>query len=398
MYRRMAKRTFTLGIDLGTTHTVVSHHGKAMSLDPAKRGPYLLPSVLAFLPDGTELLGAEARERRVIDPKNTLRATKRLIGARLGSERAQRYAEYHPYELCEKNGMAAIRTRTGVVDPVDVATRILNRAVQVTGHPASECSAVITVAAAFGPAERAATIEAAERVGFSQLSLVTEPVATAIAYLGNSSLRYAAVYDLGGGTFDFAVVDCTEYPLKVLANDGDAYLGGEDVDRELATQVAAQVLREHRWDLTADRVAFARLIAFCELAKVELSKNEETRIDLLQVDPAGPWTTEGLVLTQKRLIEITQHLVRRTFGVCDQVLSQAEIRVRDIDAVFLAGGSTALPNLAHTIKQYFGKRPRHDLNPMHVVAGGASLAAARPDLAGLLKTKTKAAPSAAART
>ena len=380
----MADQTYTLGIDLGTTYTVVAHHGSALSFGPERT---LLPSVLAVMPDGTRCVGDAARERRVIDPANTLLATKRLIGAGTHSQRAARYFEHHPYARADMNGLAAIKTRGGIIDPVEVAESILLEAVRSTGQAAADCSAVVTISSAFGADERQATIRAARRVGFGEVHLVEEPIATSVAYMAHSSLRYAAIYDLGGGTFDFAIVDCARYPLEVVANVGDGYLGGEDVDRELAQHVAEVVLRERHWDLTDNAEIFARLVAHCELAKIALSSSKETQILLDEVDAAGPWTESNktFVLSRRVLDDITLRLVRRTFGICDEVLGNAGLRTGDIDAIFLAGGSVALPTLSHYVGQYFGKRPRSDQNPMLVVGRGASLLAARPDLAELLE-------------
>ncbi|MCA9609726.1 MAG: Hsp70 family protein, partial [Myxococcales bacterium] len=206
-----------------------------------------------------------------------------------------------------------------------------------------------------------------------------------------SNVRYAVVYDLGGGTFDLALVDCSRYPFRVVAHAGDPYLGGDDVDRILATRVAERVLTEHRWDLAADPVTFARLVAACETAKIALTEQPRVLFDLGDVDPAGPWSSAPCAVGQEDVAGIAQDLVRRTFALVDHVLADANVRARDVDAIFLAGGSTSLPGLKDMVGQYFQKRARHDLDPMHVVAMGASLAAARPNLARLLDAEGFAA-------
>lgn len=381
----------SLGIDLGTTHTVLAQNGRAMVVAPDELRSTLLPSAIAYPPSRQELVGWEAKRRRPIDPKNTIVSSKRLIGARWGSYRAQRFAEHHPYELVEQDGHAAFATRAGVLGPVAVATRLLSTATMWAGAAPATRKAVITVPAAFEAEERAATLSAAVDAGFAGVALIEEPVATAISYLDRSNVRYAVVYDLGGGTFDLALVDCSKYPFRVVAHAGDPYLGGDDVDRILATRIADRVLHEHRWDLAADPVTFARLVAVCESAKVALGDQARVLFDLGDVDPAGPWTSAPCAVTRQDVAAITQDLVRGTFALVDHVLADAGVRARDVDAIFLAGGSTALPGLEEMVGQYFQKRARHDLDPMAVVAVGASLAAARPNLARLLDARGFAA-------
>lgn len=383
-HRSDVVRRSTLGVDLGTTHTVAAHGGEPLEVAPGEARPTLLPSVVAHPPSGDVLVGWPARRRRAIDPAHTLRSTKRLIGAPWPSSRATRFAERHPYAVVDAGGTAAVRTRAGTVTPVEVAAQLLLEACRASRREPSTHDAVISVPAAFEAAERAATLEAARLAGFASARLIDEPVATAVGYLTRSNLRYAVVYDLGGGTFDVAVVDCLRHPFRVAAHGGDPYLGGDDVDRALAQQVAARVLREHRWDLASDAETFARLVAACEGAKVALSDAERAIVDVAAVDEAAPFGALEVTVERAELEALTTDVVRRTFVLCDAVLGDAGLTTRDVDAVFLAGGSTSLPGLREMVGAYFGKRARFDLDPMHVVAHGASLAAARPNLAGLL--------------
>jgi molecular chaperone DnaK len=243
---------------------------------------------------------------------------------------------------------------------------------------------VVTVPSAFRDDARLATMRGLEQAGFTHVHLIEEPVATALAYLERSSLRYAAIYDLGGGTFDFAVIDCSRYPFQVLGHAGDPYLGGDDVDLALAQLLAEGVLRSHGWDLRSDVITFARLIMVAETAKCALSRQNVVSIDITQVDDAAPTEVAPLELDRTMLESAALPLVQRSFGICDEVLRNVGLKARDIQAVFLAGGSTKLPMLANMVSAYFGRRVRSDLNPEHVVAIGASMAAARPDLRSLL--------------
>ena len=379
-----------LGIDLGTTHTVVARFGEALEVSPGAPEPFLLPSMLAFPPSGEMRVGWEARERRTIDPRHTLISTKRLIGARWGSRRAQHYAERYPTTLVDRGGVACLQTRAGAFDPVDVASTLLDHAIRRVALDSESVDAIITVPSSFNDEERAATLTAAQRTGLARARLIEEPVATAVAYLSRASLRYAAIYDLGGGTFDFAVVDCLRHPFTVVAHAGDPYLGGDDVDRELANCVAEQILRARRWDLADDPETFARLVATCESAKLTLSRGaERSELDLEQIDPAGPWGADATAWVQHdELASIASTLVRRSFVIVDHVLSEAGVFADEVDAIFLAGGSAALPGLADAVEKYFQKRPRRDIDPSHVVALGASHAASRPDLTPVLGSST----------
>lgn len=381
----------TIGIDLGTTHTVAAAHGSIVPLSgPSTRGQGLLPSIAAFPPSGGELVGELARQRRGNDPANTIASAKRVIGRRFSSAAATLYRERSAVSMVKgAEGEVTFKTRAGIVTPTDIAKLVLGGLCISGSMDPSRLSAVVTVPVAFGDAERRATLEAVRAAGFAQVRAIEEPVASAIAYLARSSLRYGVVYDLGGGTFDVAIVDCSSYPFRVVAHGGDAYLGGDDVDYSLAELVRDRVLRESGWDLSSDTEVWERLLMEVERAKVRLATEEITTIDLDTVDPAAPTQVGTIAIDRRALRDRASALIRRTFLICDQVLGQAGIKARDVDAVFLAGGSTSLPGLREDVREYFGRRPRFDLEPMHVVAIGASLAAVRPDLSGLLDSPSR---------
>lgn len=376
------RRQQTVGIDLGTTNTVIARNFQAL---PVEGGGVVMPSAVAFLPNGETVVGSCARRRRAMDPKNTLLSAKRVIGARWHSSSTARYREHYPYELLEtSDGGVVFRTRAGLVSPVDVGGKVVSELCGRTRTTTDEVHAVVTVPVGFDKPRRDATSEAVSRAAFASVRAVEEPIATALAYLSRSSLKYAFVYDLGGGTFDAAVVDCSRYPFRVVGHGGDPYLGGDDVDRTIAIYVADRTLVRDSWDLTNDAVTFDRLVLASELAKCELSETEEAAIAIPSVDPAAPASCGIVQITREEVQRLTLDLVRRTFGICDEVLADAGLKARDIDAVFLAGGSTRLPGLRAYVESYFGKRPRFDLDPMSVVSLGASLAAARPAVSELL--------------
>jgi len=376
------RRKQTVGIDLGTTNTVVARNFEALPLDS---GGYVMPSAVAFPPSGATLVGQPARRRRAMDPKNTILSAKRVIGARWHSSYTAQFREHYPYDMRESSGGGIeIQTRAGIVSPLEVGGTIVSGLCQLTRCPVRDVHAVVTAPVGFDQRRRDATALAVAKAQFASVRVVEEPIATALAYLNRSSLKYAFVYDLGGGTFDAAVVDCSSYPFRVIGHGGDPYLGGDDVDRTIALYVADRTLARDGWDLSNDAVTFDRLVNACELAKCELSESEEAAIAIPSVDPAAPESCGIIPITRDEVRQLTLDLVRSTFGICDEVLAQASLKARDMQAVFLAGGSTRLPGVVEYIESYFGKRPRSDLDPMQVVGLGASLAAARPAVSELL--------------
>jgi molecular chaperone DnaK len=378
----MGERLRPIGVDLGTTNTVASLYGEPIVLGEGGYRSAILPSVVAYLPDRGVEVGWPARARRVIDARNTIASAKRIIGERWGSYRFQRFREVFPYDFVETaDGQVGFQTRAGVQDPRTVASTLLHHLLAHGKLAAPEVSVLVTVPASFDASGRDATLEAIAGAGFPEAHLIAEPVATAIAYLKRSSLKYGIVYDLGGGTFDLAVVDCTRFPFEVIGHGGDPYLGGDDVDRALAEHVADRTLEAYGWDLRSDREVYGRLMVAAERAKRELSEAEITTLDLADVDEAAPTQVSSVMLDRGVLDQVTRELIGRTFAVCDRVLSDAGLATKDIQAVFLAGGATLLPGLREQVEHYFGKRPRSDIDPMHVVSIGASLVAARPDLA-----------------
>ena len=379
----ISRRQTTVGIDLGTTNTVFARNFQAVSMEG---GGCVMPSAVAFLPSGATLVGASARRRRAMDPKNTILSAKRIIGARWHSSYNTQFRQHYPYDLVQTaNGEAAFQTRAGQISPTEISSAVVTGLCDLTRCPNDEVHAVVTAPVGFDQHRRDETALAVAAAEFASVRVVQEPVATALAYLNRSNLKHAFVYDLGGGTFDAAVVDCSRYPFRVVGHGGDPYLGGDDVDRTIALHVADRTLSRDGWDLSNDAVTFDRLVSACEMAKRELALSEQAAIAIPSVDPAAPESCGIISITRDEVQQLTLDLVRQTFGICDEVLAQAGLRSRDIDAVFLAGGSTMLPGLRRYVAQYFDKRPRYDLDPLHVVSLGASLAAARPAVSELLE-------------
>ncbi len=381
------EKTTAIGIDLGTTNTVVSSNAEVLSLHLVNGGDpsSIFPSVISFAPSGSLLAGHRALDRRVIDPLNTIISSKRIIGESWGSYNATKFRENYAFNMVRNSkGKIAFQTRAGRFSPEQIASLVVNEAWKQTSLDPKQLIVVVTVPTAFEIENCEATKAAITRTGVPSVRVIHEPVATALAYLGRSSLRYAAIYDLGGGTFDLSIVDCSTFPLKVVAFGGDLYLGGDDIDLVLAEWVADEILKKHRWDLRGDPEIYCRLIAESEQAKIRLSKVESTTIAIKNIDAAAPRGVKDVVLERERLWERALPTIRRTFGLCDEVLDQARLTADDIEAVFTAGGTTSIPGLREYVGKYFGKRPRFDLNPMHVVSLGASISAVRAELADLV--------------
>lgn len=369
----------TLGIDLGTTNTVGAIESEVLRYAEGKDQLPVLPSVVAF-PPGREVpvVGLQARQRRGLDPKNTIFSSKRIIGRALSSLEARKFRRQYPFDLVEMaDGNAAFHTRAGTFSPVDIAAFIIDTLLRTHRIAPERVRCVITVPTGFGEAARRATLEAARRVGLCDVSLLDEPVATAIAYgtIQAEGHRKVAVYDFGGGTFDLAIVDCSGAEPRVITHAGDAYLGGDDLDNAIADWVSAQVLEKHGWDLCNDPLVFDRLVAQCERAKVRLTFANQALIDIGQVDAASPLQGERVVLDRGSFTELCYGVVSRTFLICDQALRGASLKPQDMDAVYLAGGCTSLPVIRDGVAHYFGALPRCDFDPMEVVAIGASLRA-----------------------
>jgi molecular chaperone DnaK len=243
---------------------------------------------------------------------------------------------------------------------------------------------VVTVPASFERAQCDATRLAVRGAGFADAHTIVEPIATALAYLDRNSIHYGAVFDMGGGTFDLAIIDCWQKPMVVIAHGGDPYLGGDDIDRALAASVADEVLQTRRWDMRVSTEVFERLVFAAEQTKIELSSRDQSVLDINAVDAAAP-PMPPVVVDRAHVWRLASKLVGRAFSICDEVLGDAGLRAADLQAVFMAGGATLMPGVRASVSEYFGHRVRCELNPMHVVSIGASLAAARPALAGLVQ-------------
>jgi molecular chaperone DnaK len=363
-----------VGVDLGTTNTVAAMKDHVFAI--GDEGQHHFASVVAFLPNGQICIGAAARRRRSIDGANTIFSSKRIIGRRFESPVTRTFCKRYPFEIVKSgSGEPAFRTRAGLSTPTDIAAILLDRVYERVQPLLEDMEVVITVPYGFKEPQRNATYLAARKAGFSDVRLLDEPSATAWAYHSDPDVDgVVAVYDLGGGTFDVSILDCGGSVPRFLAGSSDPFLGGDDIDHQIADWAAEEILKQHNWDLNNYSEVQGRLLAECERAKIRLSVADETQIDISEVDPECPLAGEGLTLRREIMDQLATRLVQRTFVTCDEALRKADVRPGDMRAVLLAGGSTNLPMVQTAVESYFGREGCREVDPIKVVARGASLA------------------------
>jgi molecular chaperone HscA len=359
------RRRLAVGIDLGTTHSLVatvrSSSGEVIA---DEQGRPLLPSIVRYFADAQPVVGYEARASQADDPANTIVSVKRFMGR--GVADVARYGAL-PYRFVEAPGMVAIETAAGVRSPVQVSADILrvlrDRAERALGGELF--GAVVTVPAYFDDSQRQATKDAARLAGLNVLRLLNEPTAAAIAYgLDHGSEGTFAIFDLGGGTFDISILKLTRGVFEVLSTNGDSALGGDDFDQAIATQwrVGHQL---------ADARDTRRLLAAAREVKERLSSAPEADIDVT----LSYGQKLHLHYTRQEFEKITAALVEKTLGPTRKALRDAKLEPGDVDGVVLVGGATRMPHLQRAVERFFGKAPLKDLDPDLVVALGAAIQA-----------------------
>jgi molecular chaperone HscA len=372
------QRRVAVGIDLGTTHSLVAavRHGVAECL-PDDQGRVLLPSVVRYL-DPTaggagRQIGHDALAAQVADPANTIASVKRLMG-RQKADVAQ--ADRLPYTVLDRPGMAMVQTVAGEKSPVEVSAEILAtlRFRAEDTFDADLFGAVITVPAYFDDAQRQATKDAAQLAGLNVLRLINEPTAAAIAYgLDNAAEGLYAVYDLGGGTFDISILRLTQGVFEVVATGGDSALGGDDYDRALLTWVLAQA----GWS--------EREAAFTPAERAQLMHTARQVKEALSGLPDGMGfvafsadTESGRLHFDVELSgfeQATRALTDRTLSAVRKALRDAQLAKDEVKGVVLVGGSTRMPVVRRAVEAFFGQPPLTNLNPDEVVALGAAIQA-----------------------
>ncbi|MFO0896910.1 MAG: molecular chaperone DnaK [Pirellulales bacterium] len=373
----MAKGEKIIGIDLGTTNSVVAvMEGKEAKVIPNQEGNRLTPSVVAFTDKGDVLVGEPARRQAVTNPKRTVYSIKRFMGRR--HDEVANEEKMVPYPVVG-GAKDYVKVKVGDKDytPPEISALILRKLKEAAeaylGHKVNK--AVITVPAYFNDAQRQATKDAGQIAGLEVARIINEPTAAALAYgLERKEHEKIVVFDLGGGTFDVSVLEVADGVFRVISTNGDTHLGGDDFDEVLINYVAEEFKKEQGIDLRKDTMALQRLQEACEKAKKELSSASSTDINLpfITADASGP---KHLLIniTRSKFEQLEDHLVERCRGPVEKALADAKLKPGDIDEVVLVGGSTRIPKVQELVKKMFGKDPHKGVNPDEVVAVGAAI-------------------------
>ena len=369
-----------IGIDLGTTNSCACvMEGGERRVIPNREGSRTTPSVVAFTGKGDVLVGHIAKRQAVTNPARTLFAVKRLIGQRFDSARVQDAMKRLPFPVVRAdNGDAWLGVGERSYAPPEISAIVL-KSLKVSAEAflhEEVVDAIITVPAYFDDAQRQATKDAGRIAGLNVLRIINEPTAAALAYgLGKTGDRQIlAIYDFGGGTFDFTILEMNDGVFEVLATSGDTFLGGEDFDQAILQWLVDHFQATTGIDLTKDRMALQRLKEASEKAKCELSTLDrvEVRLPFIAQGPTGPQHLEA-TLTREHLEDMVTDLVARTMLPVRDALKQANKRPDQVDEVILVGGQTRMPLVQQVVKDYFGREPNRDINPDEVVAAGASI-------------------------
>lgn len=373
-----------IGIDLGTTNSCVAvmEGGERRVIENAE-GARTTPSIIAYTKDNEILVGASAKRQAVTNPDNTLFAIKRLIGRRYDDKVVQKDIKMVPYNIIKAdNGDAWVKANDEKMAPPQVSAEILRKmkdtAESYLGHEVNE--AVITVPAYFNDSQRQATKDAGKIAGLEVKRIINEPTAAALAYGLDQKKgdRKIAVYDLGGGTFDISIIEIAdvdgEHQFEVLATNGNTFLGGEDFDMRLIEYLADEFKKDAGVDLHSDPLALQRLKEAAEKAKIELSSSQQTDVNLpyITADASGPKHL-NIKVTRAKLESLVEDLVKDSIEPCKTAIKDAGLKVSEIDDIILVGGQTRMPMVQEAVKDYFGKEPRHDVNPDEAVAMGAAI-------------------------
>ena len=373
-----------IGIDLGTTNSCVAviENGVTKVIENSE-GARTTPSIVAYANDEI-LVGASAKRQAVTNPKNTIYASKRLIGRKFTEEAVQKDIDLMPYKIVQAdNGDAWVQVNEDKLAPPQISAEVLRKMKQTAEDYLGESvtQAVITVPAYFNDSQRQATKDAGKIAGLEVLRIINEPTAAALAYgvdKADKADRKIAVYDLGGGTFDVSIIEIAnvdgDKQIEVLSTNGDTFLGGEDFDQRIMDFLVAEFKKDNGVDLTKDMLALQRLKEAAEKAKIELSSSAQTDVNLpyITADASGP-KHMNVKITRAKLEQLVEELIQRSIEPCKTAMADAGVTASDIDEVILVGGMTRMPKVYETVEKLFGKAPRKDVNPDEAVAAGAAI-------------------------
>ena len=366
-----------IGIDLGTTNSVVAvMEGNQPKVMVNAQGSRLTPSVVGFTDKGERLVGLPAKHQQVTNPQNTVFSIKRFMGRRHGEVSSEE--KLVPYKVIGgPDELVKVEVRGKTYTPPEISAMILQdlkkTAEDYLGQTVTD--AIITVPAYFNDSQRLATKEAGEIAGLNVKRVLPEPTAAALAYgMDKKKGGKILVFDLGGGTFDVSVLDVGDGVFEVLSINGDTHLGGDDYDQVLVDYIAEEFRKQNGIDLRKDPMALQRLKESAEKAKIELSSNMETIINLpfITADATGPKHLQ-MAVNRSKFEAIVSHLTERCRQPVLKALQDAKLTAKDIDEVLLVGGSTRMPRVQQLVKELFGKEGNKSVNPDEAVALGAAV-------------------------
>ncbi len=367
-----------IGIDLGTTNSCVAimEGGQPKVLINAQ-GNRTTPSVVAFTEKGERLVGQPAKHQQVTNPKNTVYSIKRFMGRR--TNEVAKEQTMVPYEvLGSGDELVKVNVRGKQYTPPEVSALVLQELKKVAEDYLGEKveRAVITVPAYFNDAQRQATKDAGEIAGLKVERIINEPTAAALAYgLEKKKNARIAVFDLGGGTFDVSILDVGDGVFEVLSTNGDGHLGGDDFDDRLIKFLADEFRKKEGIDITKDAMALQRLKEAAEKAKIELSTQMETTVNLpfITADQTGPKHLQ-VTITRAKFEDLCTDLFTRLRGPCEQALRDAKLNATDVQEVVMVGGSIRIPKVQAIAKEIFKNESLdRSINPDEVVAIGAAI-------------------------
>jgi len=391
-----------IGIDLGTTNSAVSvYEGDQAKIYENTLGKRTTPSVIALKKTKDKksgdvsqewIVGENAKRQSAVNPLNTIYGVKRLIGRRFDDPEVKKMQALSSYNIVAgPNGDAWVEVDGKAMAPAEISAKVLRELKEAVEKQLGEeiTEAVITVPAYFNDAQRKATRDAGKIAGLDVKRIINEPTAAALAYgMDKKEGGKIAVFDLGGGTFDVSILEVAIDEdagslVRVLSTNGDTFLGGENFDERITSYLVDELNKEHGTSIVVDdpasKAQFAqqiqRIREAAEKAKIELSQQDVTTVSLpfLMPDAEGQMINFEVNMTRKQLEGLVQDLVDKTIEPCKKALADAGLSASDLDEIILVGGQTRMPKVIETVKKYFGKEPRRDVNPDEIVAMGASV-------------------------
>ena len=368
-----------IGIDLGTTNSCVAVlEGNNPVVIPNSEGRNTTPSIVAFVDGGERKVGDPAKRQAITNPTRTIYSIKRFMGETM--DKVANEVSRVPYKVVNNgNNQPRVEIDGRQYTPQEISAMILQKMKKTAEDYLGQTvdRAVITVPAYFDDSQRKATKEAGEIAGLKVERIVNEPTAAALAYGLDKGTddKNIAVFDLGGGTFDISILELGGGVFEVKSTNGDTHLGGDDFDQEIINWLADEFAKDNGGiDLRKDPMALQRLKEAAEKAKIELSNQTSTEINLPYIMPVDG-VPKHLVktLTRAKFEMLCDNLFQRSIEPCRQALKDAGLNASDIDEVLLVGGSTRIPKVQELVKEFFGKEPNRSVNPDEVVAIGASI-------------------------